>query len=398
MFSLDRRGFGLLAALAGVSLLAASFALAAPPDGKGKPPNDDPPPAPLPPIKYRIQYFDTPNSAGSKYANGMNNLGQAVGWYIREDGDKRAYLYDPAIDLDSAVDLNDIAPAPEGWVISSGVGLNDSGLVVGSIELIDNRAVRRGFLLNRAADPPTIEFLPAMPGEQFSSAHDVNENGDVTGVYRRADGTDDVFLYNSGVYDPLDEDLNVLGAVLGQPAVQLNNPTATRSAQIAGVLADGTFFRWSPFEPLETFAYENWRHWPRGLNDSGTFCGRSWVAAKGNKGYSLPFRYNTEPEYLTDAEWSSPEAINSSGDLCGWFTGNSEYTPWVYHDDWGSINPADLVTGSDADLALWDSATSVSVTKINDRDPATDFGQLRGSLRFNDDSTLFFILTPEPAP
>lgn len=404
-------------ALALTVVLSTATTLAAPPEGKGKDKGEDPPPPVLPSINYRIHYFGVPNSAGFKFTNDINNLGQAVGSYVDEFGQYRGYLYDPHDTENSgqAVDLNDIASVPD-YVISTARGINDLGLIVGGLKRVVNpntidphRVNYRAFILNYATNPPTMEMIPETPGHegQGARARDVNENGDVACSFWREDGTRGVFLYNSGVYNPLDANLEGLDAVLRQPYVPLNNPTATRPAQIVGQLADESWFRWTPNEPLETFYYEDWRNWPRGLNDSGTFCGASWVSAKGNKGYTLPFRFNTapiDPEYLLDAEWSSPTAINSSGDLSGYYTGVHQITPWLHHDGWGSINVLGLITGSTDDLELWNTESeshegiNVSITDINDRDTETDFGQLLGELRFEDGSEILFILTPEPAP
>lgn len=356
------------------------------------------PPPPLPPIKFQIQLWDVPYGGG-KYINKMNNLGQVVGWYSHPNGEKHGFLYDPTVNVDTAIDLNDVVATPAGWMISSAVGINDRGAIVGYLEPVGSSFdpnFRMGFILDMAAETPTL--LP-LPDAQWAYAWgtSINENGDVLGIYRTAGGGYGIYFWNCGLYAPADPTPVLLeqDVALTDAPPELNNPVGDRPAQIAGQLAAGptkygTAFRWTPGQSLETFP-ELQSPSVMDINDSGIFCGRV-LAKPTNKPSSLYLmRFNTSLELLGLSINSTIFSdINGDGDLITYAS--------LYRDGWGFLNPNDLIDLSDPDAAIWFGASTVNLTDLNERDDATGFGQMVGRMWFADHSVLCFTLTPVPSP
>ena len=77
-------------------------------------------------------------------------------------------------------------------------------------------------------------------------------------------------------------------------------------------------------------------------------------------------------------------AINSSGDVIS--------AGGIYRDDWGLVNIDDIITGSDADLATWNSV-SPTLVDMNDRAGSADAAQILARAGVD----TFFVLTPEVA-
>lgn len=61
------------------------------------------------------------------YADAINNLGQVVGEAAAADGTSHAFLWQKG----QMLDLNTILPANSGWILNSGLLINDSGRIVG---------------------------------------------------------------------------------------------------------------------------------------------------------------------------------------------------------------------------------------------------------------------------
>ena len=119
-----------------------------------------PPPPPPPPVNYGIQFWTFPQGDGS-VLNKMNNLGQVVGrcWGSNGTAPNHGFIYDPSVDPDTAIDLNDLnvagfPPPPAGytgWMIGSAVGINDNGVVVGYLQPVNTGSgagPRMGYILD----------------------------------------------------------------------------------------------------------------------------------------------------------------------------------------------------------------------------------------------------------
>lgn len=365
----------------------------------------------LPPVRYRIKFPSLPaDSTGGVWINDMNNWGQVVGWYSTDAG-QRAFLYDPTVDADRAIDLNSLVTAglPDGWRLRSGVAINDWMVVVGTLEQTGSSPVQvRPFALDLLADNPVVDLLPDV-GVDFSYGRQINENGDILGGYQTSTGDWEGWAYNPGLYgDPLDRSPRDgspidMSAEIPDPLLLsgradefvLNNPSGGAPAQVAGVDAEGVPFRYTLGDSApERFPELNVRWpWLGGLNDSGTFAGLLSVPREKNrKGYSAPFRFNATLDELPSLS-QQPQAINASGDLL--------FYNVIYRDDWaeyGYVSLFDLGVGSDADLALWNHRDAViDAFDMNDRAGVSDSGQIVGRLGGVFSNNILFVLTPEPA-
>ena len=196
----------MLLAAAAVALLVSgsTFVAAKPGGGGGKPGGGGGEDPQLPPVRYRIQFIDLPaNVTGTPtpYVNDINNLGQVVGNYAAEDG-QRAFLFNG----DQAIDLNEIVAAglpDDGWRLRSALAINDHMVVVGNIEKIGSDPIEtRPIAIDLAADNPVVDLLPDV-GVVFglTAGYRINENGDILGIYELANGIYGAWFYNPGLYD-----------------------------------------------------------------------------------------------------------------------------------------------------------------------------------------------------
>lgn len=347
----------------------------------------------LPPVRYQIQFWDVPNPPGGGQVNGMNNLGQAVGYYYLPDGARHAFLYDPAVDPDTAIDLHDVISLLgggtlfPGWVAASGIDINDFGMIVGYLVPAGdpwNPDFRKGFVLDTANW--TLSPLPD-DDWNYSYPNAINENGDIAGQYRRPDGTWDAY------FTPADGGATLLlGQSVQNTRIYLNNPSGTRSAQVAGQLSNGTPFRWTIGAGVEIISGINSPS-VEGFNDSGTICGSTYTKVGKGSSARYPYRYNTALQILSGGKGYG-KSINSAGDLLNPLVGGGAH---LYHDTWGFLNPDDLIDATDTDSTTWFARRQFSLTHLTDRDDTT-FGAICGQLTEMDLSSSFFLLTPVPVP
>ncbi len=147
------------AALVGATVLLDAVAWA------GKPAPPTPPP---PPIHYQIHYFTAPQAGGSFDAiRAMNNAGVMVGDYTSRRRtaatSRRGFIYDPTIDPDQAIDLNDLVEVPEDRMtddgISRGNSINDRGAILVTVAKTLHRSSTdpdyemRGLLIDTRGNP-----------------------------------------------------------------------------------------------------------------------------------------------------------------------------------------------------------------------------------------------------
>jgi hypothetical protein len=301
------------------------------------------------------------------------------------DGEKHAFLYNPAIDPVEAIDLQVAIgsdPVLDGWVIASATDINDYGVIVGYLEpagSVSDPNFRRGYVLDTSAW--TISLLPD-DRWAYSAPRRVNENGDIAGVYRNPDQTWGVYFIPATGTEVLLLGRNV------QDNIFLNNPVESSPAQVAGQLSDGTPFRWTTGETPEIISGISSPS-VEGINDSGTICGSTLA-----KRTRYPMRYKTSLEILSGADgWGC--SINSAGDLVV----NSLVTTRnrLYHNEWGFLNLDDLIDRNDPDAPAWLSRSiyGFELVGLSDRDD-TDFGWVSGRLTFAEGGATFFLLTPVP--
>ena len=408
-FKFSRRW--LLAALLALGLAMPAIGLA----GKGGGGGGGTTPPQLPPVRYRIAFPAMPaNATGGLFVDNINDLGQVVGWYSAEDG-QRAFIYDATKNGGSVIDLNTVVQGglPEGWRLRSAVSINDHMVIVGIMELTGSSPVQvRPIAIDLGTETPVVDLLPDV-GVDFSYGRWINNNGDILGVYQTENGSFAWFfnpdLYNGdaqvraerngqpqNMTQDVPQDLSALGSRAQQ--FHLNNAAP---AQIAGVNDNGIAFRyttgdnpvWQTFPELNLYVSSL-----GGLNDAGTFCGLLYVPRDGkNKDYTAPFRYTAALNELppfSQFQFQQPRGINGAGDVI--------FYDQIYRDDWAKdygrpyVPVDDLVVGTDADLATWFSGTSVDMFVLNNRAGASNSGQIAGRLGGVAPYPILFILTPEP--
>ncbi len=267
----------------------------------------DDPPASVP-INYSIHLVPL---ATPMIPRSINGTGVVVG-----GNSGRAFVYDsrevfaPAGDptAQRIFDLNDdsiifgkLQDLLPGWVFSSAWDVNEDGNVVGALRDLGNTTARKGFVLETFlnSDPNTWNLIVLTDFGTRSYATDINSNGDVLGIYDRPDGTQDYFLYNPWLESGVNAELGLNVSLDGS----LNN-----LGQVAGMLADGnTAFYFDPNSTMDTFTVKNGAI--GGLNDVGYVCGR-WY----DKGKYKAFRFDT---------WTGtgPEIILQSGNWIGVWAG-----------------------------------------------------------------------------
>lgn len=335
----------------------------------------------LPKVRFQIQYFVMPHGAGGGNIDDMNSYGETVGWYLDATGQKRAFVFLPNLNSQTAYDLNDLVAAPAGWIIASAVGINDHGIIVGSLSQTGSNAdpnARRGFVLDTGAPTLSLQSLPDSAWTN-TSPWDINDNGDIVGLYSDANGAWYIYIYN-----PADDIVPItMGPAVKPSTICLNNPQGARPAQVGGQLADGTQFRWTPGFGLETVPTGGLQY-VYGINDAGTLCGAAYV-----KGKFATALYTSSLVTLSGGQGIAYD-INNGGDV---IVGD----PATYYQaGWGFMSMSSLIDTSDPDYTIWKSGASYLV-KLGERD-STNFGKVCGETVFSDGSHTNFVLTPVSIP
>ncbi len=345
-----------------------------------------PPEPPSVPVRYQLKTFGMPEDSyglgGNMNVYQMSSSGLAVGDYADLNLTMRGFLYDPSIDPDNAVNLNDlgIVGIPDGWYIRAATDINDLGFVVGSMESQETPGLHRGFLLDLSSDPPSLISLPV--GDLYTYCRRINDSMDILGVYRNADGTWGGYIYNPLV------GYNDLEISLLDPYVHLSNPVPGAAVKIVGKLADGSPFRKTIGGALETFADLSYI---RDINGAGDFCGNQEIRTRRKVTYTA-IRYRSEVE-LFDG-YGHANAINNHGNLV-------LDAIQFYHEGTGTVSLDNIVDGSNADLAAW-FAGNPRVTDMTERgainSEAPDFPGLSGTITSFDFAGRGFVAIPVPEP
>jgi hypothetical protein len=379
-----------------LAFLCALCALTSPALGqKGKP--QPPPPPPPVPVHYSIHYWQVP-TGGTGWFNQMNNRGQAVGWYSLPDGSHNAWLYDPDVDPNWALDLNalGVVGVPEGWVIASATGINDWGDITGYVMPTNDPSVRRGYVINMRATPPELKLIPVPADWPSSYGGDINNHGMVLGFIMSPSADTGVYLYQTGLHgDPSDELARDVGLNVRNPDnIQISD---TSPAMFAGQLIDWTVFRYTDgtatTDPvLQAFPTLT----GAGVKDIGAhgdFCGYTTVQVKRNTYQSVPFRVlGNDLQVLSGLGAASAYAINSRGDLlCA-----HSFADSIYWNAYGLFSLNSLVSGPATELTAWKNAASNSALDINDPDPFTGFSDVIGGITFSNGTKAYYTLTPVP--
>jgi probable HAF family extracellular repeat protein len=135
-----------------------------------------------------------PLAAQSTSANGLNNLGQAVGATTTGfTSHIHAFRTAPGQPIASSDDLGTL-----GGTNSTAYAVNDAGQVVGASEL-PSGILQHAFLTGPNQPITAGSDLGALGGPQnWSEAHAVNSSGQVVGFSRDTSGDERAFLYSNG--------------------------------------------------------------------------------------------------------------------------------------------------------------------------------------------------------
>jgi probable HAF family extracellular repeat protein len=358
------------------------------------------PPPPPPPVLYGIQFWTWPAAFPYSYLNKMNNLGQVVGRCWDANGVSHGFLYDPWTDPLAAVDFGTlpIAGIPDGWMIRSAIGINDNGLIVGSMQPIGDLTKQKGYILDTGTW--TVELLPGPEPSSYWYCKRINNSGDVLVAYQDdTSGAWGARMYKRGATDWGPD----AGVNLNPVALSENGQVVLQGVDESGYEAA---YRWTPLTgTLERIPSGNFSPavGASDINDAGTVCG--WTAAKPPKGSPglYAFRYTDSLEVLFDiGAGLSAQEINSDSDLLCLRNGNSPkeqqnlWSSYVYQDTLASSYDLEcLIDPNDPDAAIWSSKSGrAGVVDMNNRIGTTGFGQIMGKISFADGSQLGFLLTP----
>ena len=346
-----------------------------------------PPPPPPPPVRYEIKFFG-PTTVGSVWD--LNDAGQIVGSFRTPDGENHAFLYNS--ETDAMLDLHNAyspgAPIPEGWTIANAKSINKDCVIVGKLVEIGNP---NGIpSIPYILDPQGANAMVLLPyfGPDGSTTGylSINDNWDILTIHNNADGSRGAYVFNYREYLLGNNTLQVVPGTLtnGGRTISLNNPTATRAAQVSGKFSNGTVFRWTigPNSGLETFSGLT-GPMVQDINDAGAICGETT-----KQGKRYPMRLGSTPELLTGVPNYLTESINNNADVLLY----SSATSLIFHNELDYFDLDKLVTGTDADVAAW-LAGAPYPTLLNNRD-STGFGQIAGSIKFPDGTQCGFVLTP----
>lgn len=325
------------------------------------------PPSPLPPVRYQVQLWTVPGAINLELRD-TNNQMQTVGAAavdLDNNGVSDSYhsfLYDPAIALGGGIDLNDIvAGIPAGWHIRKATAINEVGQITAYIafgESVSTSNELQAVVIDMTTATPSLHVIPDRDFTVYSLAADINDFGDVTVMYRKADGTWGHYVYNVYNSNPVEAivNLQVSADIDGLP--RINN-----HGVIVGRLNSGNGYRTSLNGGFETFSGLR----PIAINENDAFCGTASVTTSKPRGTALyAFVYDTSLNLNTIA--NSAIDLNESLDSVVFYY-------WLNHRTFGNLNIKDLLDPRDPNSSL----IAPHCNTMTDRDPVTNFPILGGT-------------------
>lgn len=337
------------------------------------------------PVQYTIEVIPTPSNF-SVWMNGITNNSFVYGWYADEVSAKRGFVYDQGnnwfYDLNletSLLEQLDVLGFA-GWGVSSIVGMNDAGRMTGYIS--DGTLGRKGFVIDTKLSSEPVDWvvriLPDL-GSSYTFGRRINEHGDILGIYQRADGTYDAYIYNPW----LDTSENPMPALELGVSLRSTSPGFNNFAQVAAVDQNGVAFVFDPttnqFQDFSEVEYLS----ISGLNDNGTFAGDADIVETYTRGKKVveqrvrvAFRHTGVFEQIANA--TNAEGINSSGDVAariynGFYTGAIAHTGFAPDFVEQNLVLSDLIADNDP-LKETFVAHQPEIFAMNDRD-GTGFSQ-----------------------
>ena len=356
----------------------------------------------LPSVRYSIDELPFPPIT-SLVPRAMNNSGMVVG-YSRFSDDNIPFVYfeygvtgSETLYFGDDLDLLAIGygwALPASFRIRTVLDVNEFGLIVGSMGL-DDGTQNQGFAIDTdlSSDPADWAFaaLPTL-GFSFTAAFNVNDEGDVLGVYRTSGGPLDHYLYNC--YDPAVNEplpLNIPGATIAgmnndrQVLLEVDNiPTLFEEGESLRIVGDANYVQ--PFLLASNY-----------LNDAGVF---SWKATVNSKGWkTVPIRRSINSGATAET------LVNISANVYGLNEQSDVLIEGrrLFHDEVGLVNVDDLILDSDPLKASW-VGNGGWIRLLTDRSSNPDdaeflrFPKMIGTVTTADGYWHAVVLTPGPAP
>jgi probable HAF family extracellular repeat protein len=122
--------------------------------------------------RYHLTPIEIPGATGV-YVNAVNEAGQAVGYYVSDEGYNQAFLFDGA----KVVTLT----RPAGRDEAMATAINDSGQIVGYASTITDDGAQTTALIWNAAAPQDYLVIGDDQSHKLNPA-DINDNGVVVGL------------------------------------------------------------------------------------------------------------------------------------------------------------------------------------------------------------------------
>jgi VCBS repeat-containing protein len=252
---------------------------------------------------YSYSIIDNPiaygGSGNGTFAQGINDAGSIIGYYVGEDRRFHGFLYGGG--SYSAIDFNNSHSINHTYARS----INNLGGIVGQLNYYDGHA--GGFLYN-----PGFTSINDPSSDFHTVAYGLNDAGEIVGSYTNGDHWSG-FLYSAGTY------------------ITLNHPSATRSTYPFDINAVGQIV--GSYEGLDNyehgFLYSGGLYLTvdvpsatstvaMGINDWGDIVG---VYVDGTGKHS--FLYSGGAFNTLDHPFDEAHGINNAGQIAGTYTDSS---------------------------------------------------------------------------
>lgn len=290
----------------------------------------------LSPLTYAAYVFTTVDYPGSTFTDirGINNTGQIAG-YTSVGGPTFGFIYDRGA-------FTPLPPPPAGFK-ESAVAINDAGVIVGSLTVLDGSTTYAYYLTGS-----TYTVIPR-PGWAWTEGRGINNAGLITGYSINFDASGIISAGVGFIFNPATGATTEITVPNSRLVIAHGINTAGQvvgSGQRRTVPGGNLAFLRDPATGINSYFQVNGRPTrARGINDFGVIAGfideasgftRSFV------GTSAGFELLDVPGAInTFAEW-----INNSGQISGLFDDAAGH----FHGFIGT--PAALPTGTTADGAF----------------------------------------------
>lgn len=320
--------------------------------------------------------IDNTNKNVEVLVNGANNLGMVIG----RDSSGTGFVYDHFGYIGNARTVHLITEwilVPGSYPVSSCVGINDAGQIVGYFQ--NELQQRIGFYLDLdwwgVIPQPSWDYLPAPPDSVSYYGQRINDNGLV--FIQSSKQTSDGERYGYGylfdttaVAPTLTRIVDPAGVPFQAFCTGINN-----SGQVCGSFdgaSETAGFRLTPGIRLETLPCS-----AVGINNFGVVAGSTVVQSTRKLTTRVACRYDNALDRLATVE-SNAIDINESGDIVGYISGPDGIKAALYHESSLGWQPlADIVvSGTATDLAHWSNSTAHRNIYCIANRGGTGFGQI----------------------